>query len=252
MAAPALMMLLCTPLAAANEFDGLYYSKNGKKPDTCEAIKNEIHPSGMIIENGTIYKGESICKLLQPRTTEHGTQFIAECQSEGEPHRNITTLKKTPNGISQVTGEEKNEWVECNDGSRATSTGTGKSSWKAKRFSNGTVERTVSNTQGDQIIFACTNGGDGTIFVVLASQDFNGGNVDFIVDEARYNLMTWADKIEINSECNVCADHYYGLMKDIRKGRSMSVVPQGGQAVYFDISGAAKVFDQKICSPKGW
>ena len=248
------LLFLAAPSSAADVFDGLYYSINSPPPATCSAIKNETYVGGLIIEKSVMYHYENACELQHPKKTVTGTEFIAQCESEGEPYRQVVTIEPTTKGLEMTSGQEATTWVRCLDNQSRSSPGAGAEAhnWSVKSYSDGTIERTLSNTSNDQIMFSCKNGGDGSILAMLSSQEFFGGNIEFDVDGRISSLITWADSIEINTECRVCADHYTGLMQDIRIGKSMTLTANGGKPVRFDIAGAAKVFGSEVCPPKGW
>lgn len=207
----ALMMVFFASVvrlsADTSEFQGLYFTRGDTTGSwTCSADSLGEYGGAIGIEKDILHGKEWSCQLSSPKLTSNGTQFFGECSAEGADYRDIITLRKTANGLNVKTGDGELEWRSCSKQSQATSSARSKSNWSSQNYSDGTVEYTLTNQTDDQLLFSCKDGSVESILVMFSSQEFYGGDIDLVVDGNDFSMVTWADSIEINTECRVCAE----------------------------------------------
>lgn len=239
---------LAAPVAAASEFDGLYYPKGTKPPSGCKRIEQELHIGGMIIGDGTVYRGESVCMLTQPRKTEGGTEFVAQCGAEGDEYRSLLTITRIANGLAISDREGTTQWIEC--GSKQ-SDAVPQSSWTSG-YAQGVSETTVTNSHGNAVTFSC---GQGTT-EPLVNIDFESnpkidGPIDIVIDDQSFFFSVRNGLIKIDADCQKCMKTYGALMQALFEGRRMSVQPPISNSMTFDLSGTKKAFHGEVCENAG-
>lgn len=244
----ACAILVTTGAGATNSFDGLYYPEGTDPPASCERIAQELHPGGMIIEDGTVYRTETSCRPIEPRQSAEGTEFVADCQAEGEPHRDLVTVERTPTGLRYSTRDHVSSWIECDPQSLQAAQ---KSRW-VSGFAMGVSEKKITNDRDDSVVFSC---GQGTpeplVLIDIEGRPDIRGQVSITVDSRRFNFWASRGSIKINTECNECLETFGALMLSIFEGRTMTVEPMNRHPMSFSITGAKEAFYGEICMGAG-
>ena len=99
--------------AAESGFEGLYYPQDGSAPSSCSRISQELHPGGMIIDDGFIYSEDLVCELTSKQDRNGAYEFIGKCEAEGDIYRQIITIADFKNGIAVTSQGRTTNWSIC-------------------------------------------------------------------------------------------------------------------------------------------
>jgi hypothetical protein len=240
-------LVLVAGVAHGQTIEGLY------RPDVPEAASWSCDPDDLGMDGGSLgilddqlYGLEKTCALTDPRPRNGGTQFSAICSAEGESYSDDYFIAPTATGVSLTRGGETIQWRRCGSGSGAAPT----NEW-VQGFGMGVTESWTRDSDRNYIVFACTNGSNGTLHVSFRGAPATGDQISFNVDGEEFNFPLWPEDGRVNIECRVCTDNYAALWTALRAGSHVKVSDGVGEAA-LSLKGSASALDPEPCIPEGY
>ena len=240
-------LVLVAGVAHGQTIEGLY------RPVGPEAASWSCNPNDLGMDlgalgilDGKLYGLEKTCALTDPRPVHGGTQYTAICSAEGESYSDDYFIAPTETGVSLTRNGETIQWLRCDSGSATAPT----NEW-VQGFGMGVTESWTRDSDGNYILFACTNGSNGTLHVNFRGAPATGDQISFNVDGEEFNLPLWPDGGRANVECRVCADNYTALWTALRAGNQVTISDGLNESV-LSLKGSASALDPEPCIPEGF
>lgn len=253
LSAPALAENHVGTVQGADYFEGLYRPAGADGATwSCNSQFIGQDRGALAVLDGYLEGLENRCELSNPRAGSVGSSvlFDTTCQAEGNVEVGEVTLALTGSGLRLTSEGTSFDWVRCPSSRQSTNTSIPPPSngeWIAG-WGMGVAEAVTRDTVGNEVLFSCQYGENGSLYVELDGQPLQSATlVTLDVDGEVFRMQVPVGDSSLVPDCLNCRNEFARLWEAVAAGRLLTIQTSQGETAQFSLSGSRAAMGDEPC-----